>query len=119
MILAGLWPWTVHTYRWVGPFGWLARSTPGNLAAGFIQTAIAAVIASLVWPPSRKAIHRFVDRKLAPLHDRAKKAAAHEKWMAQVAADMHLKVTGNHAAPHPEHGRLTGADREDEVTTSA
>jgi hypothetical protein len=112
-VLASLWPWTVHTYTWPGPFGWVARETPGNLAAGFIQTAIAAVIASLVWPPSRKAIHRFIDRKLAPLHAKADKAAgeaeklaAHSKWMAtHLARDMASR--GVRVDAHPEHGDLT------------
>ena len=112
-MIASPWPWTVHTYRWWGPIGWVCRETPGNLAAGFIQTAIAACVAVLIWPPARKAIHRFIDRKLAPLHAKADKAAveaekmaAHNHWMAQHLARQ-MTAQGLKVDPHPEHGDMT------------
>jgi hypothetical protein len=106
-MLASLWPWHVHAYQWPGPFGWVARATPGNLVAGILQTIIYAAIAALIWPSARKAIHRFIDRKLAPFHEHFRKQAAHSKWMA-VHLARSLDAQGIKVDRHPEHGDLQG-----------
>ena len=99
------WPFdhTFATYGWPGPFGWVAHNCPGNLVAGFLQVALAALIASLLWPPTRHAIHRFVDRKLAPIHAHLQRAAAHNRWTADLHARM-AHQAGVEVPDHPEHG---------------
>src|SRR5208283_2709250 len=39
-----------------------------NLVAAIVQAAVVFTFAVLLWPPWRRRLHRFVDRKLAPLH---------------------------------------------------
>ena len=104
-----MWPFDhpFSAYTWPGPFGWFARECPGNIVAGFAQGAIAAVVAMLLWPPTRHAIHRFVDEKLKPVHEHFARQSEHNKWMAEHLARVHLAATGKHAADHPEHGPLT------------
>ncbi len=98
-----MWPFdhVFATYRWWGPLGYYARNF-GNIAAGFAQVAIAALLASVFWPPARRAIHRFVDTKLAPIH-------AHLRWHAELAAIQHKAITGQEPPPHPVHGVLPTA----------
>ncbi len=95
--------WPIHhvfaTYQWPGAFGWVARETPGNIVAGFLQVGL-GFLGGLcagklgVFERVKHWLFREVD--------------AHDKWLASVAAEMHLKVTGEHAPPHPTHGQLTG-----------
>ncbi len=74
----------VDSYHWWGPLGWLAKNTPGNLAASGICFAAAGVKVRAEWV----------------------KHKAHEKWVAQHVAEVNAAVTGTPAAPHPEHGQL-------------
>ena len=75
----------VDAAHWIGPFGWLYRNTPGNLAASGICFTLAIAKARSVWI----------------------KHKAHEKWVAQHIASIHLSTTGEPASDHPEHGALT------------
>ena len=39
-----------------------------NILASLIQWAVLFLAAVLIWPPTRRRLHRFVDRKLEPVH---------------------------------------------------
>jgi hypothetical protein len=39
-----------------------------NIVAAIIQWAIIFVVGVLVWPPTRRRLHRFMDRKLERVH---------------------------------------------------
>ena len=41
-----------------------------NLLASIVQWAVIFCAAVLLWPPWRRRLHRFVDRKVAPLHSK-------------------------------------------------
>lgn len=43
-----------------------------NLLASIIQSAVVLFVAALIWPPTRKRIHDFVEKKLKPIHDAVK-----------------------------------------------
>jgi hypothetical protein len=84
----------------IGPDAWPPdRSFVGpNLVAAIVQWMIIFVVGVLVWPPTRRRMHRFVDRKIAPLHV---KLDAHETMhqehadkldrLAQRLEDLHAK----------------------------
>ena len=40
-----------------------------NILASLIQYAVILIAAALIWPPTRRRLHRFVDAKLAPVHE--------------------------------------------------
>jgi hypothetical protein len=40
-----------------------------NLVASFILFSLGTIAGAVLWPPTRHAIHRFADRKLAPVHE--------------------------------------------------
>lgn len=40
-----------------------------NIIASVVQWAVILLVLALVWPPTRRRIHQFADRKLAPIHD--------------------------------------------------
>ena len=39
-----------------------------NLVASLVQTIVVVIVLTLLWPPTRRRIHRFVTRHTAPLH---------------------------------------------------
>ena len=41
-----------------------------NLVAAVVQGAIVLLIAALIWPPTRRRMHRFADLKLSGVHKR-------------------------------------------------
>lgn len=66
--------WTVVVFFWhgrlSGDFWPPDRSLVGpNLVASFILYSLGIIVAALLWPPTRRRMHRFVDRKLAPIHE--------------------------------------------------
>ena len=61
-----------------------------NLVASIVQWAVIFLVAVLIWPPTRRRMHRFVDRKLAPVH-------AHLKAAAEDRKALHSKIDANHA----------------------
>lgn len=71
----------------------LDRSPIGpNLVASVITWAAAIVVGVLIWPPTRRRLHRFMDRKLVLLHSHA----AHQTRLVEEMH--HLAHTGE---PHP------------------
>lgn len=75
-----------------------ARISP-NIVATIIQIAIATPAAVLLWPPTRRRIHRFVTTHTAPLHahfDRLheQRERHHAEQMAKLdAIHKHVRVT--------------------------
>ena len=58
-----------------------------NLVASVVQWAIIFLVAALIWPPTRRRMHRFVDKKLAKVHEKIDanhlEAQLHRKRVAQ------------------------------------
>lgn len=77
-------------------YGW--PSDLGNGPEAIQQTVIYALIAVIVWPPARRAVHRFADRKLDSVkaHVAAEHARAHE-------ADLELHRKLDHIIRHSPH----------------
>jgi hypothetical protein len=44
-----------------------------NLVASVVQWAIILVVVVLLWPPTRRRIHQFTDKKLRDLHEAEKR----------------------------------------------
>jgi hypothetical protein len=78
-----------------------ARVAP-NILATIIQILVVSPFAVLLWPPTRRRLHRFVDRKIAPFHDHFAKMHAHQEWEAQQRA-RHMRAVGLEPDPHPHH----------------
>jgi hypothetical protein len=75
---------------------WYTAAIWGNL----FVVPVAFLLGSLVWPPTRKRLHRFVDRKLAPLHA---KMDAHHDEHAESLAQLHASL----ADLHRKHDELS------------
>jgi hypothetical protein len=73
-----------------------ARVAP-NLVASLIQWAFILLVAAFIWPPTRHAIHRFVDNKLAPVHAHLNVIREHHEEAAQERAEIHKKLDQLHA----------------------
>lgn len=112
------WPWghTFSTYTWPGPFGWVATNTPANVVAGFLQIGIGFALGygakrlglfERVKTWFTKDVHEHVAELEAYTHTELDRAADHRKWEAEALATLHVKITGNPIAPHPEHGDLS------------
>lgn len=57
-------------HRFVADFYPIDRSNVGpNLAASVVQYTILAITLVLVWPPTRRRIHRFVDAKVGDVRN--------------------------------------------------
>ncbi len=69
-----------------------------NLTAAIVQWATILIVAALLWPPARRAIHRFADRKLAQAHARQNE---HHQWVARTLHRIHVEQTGEPPEPHP------------------
>jgi len=76
-----------------------------NLIASVITWAVLLVVGVLLWPPTRRALHRALDAKLAVLHGHHRATAArqdqHNEWMARQVAHLHEAITGERPEPHP------------------
>lgn len=83
-----------------------------NLIASVIQWAIILLAAALIWPPTRRRIHHFVDKKADSI--KAHVTAAHAK-AATDNAELHRKL--DHIIQHhpdiPELPMTTMADLPD------
>jgi hypothetical protein len=66
-----------------------------NLVAAVVQAMIVTVVLALLYPPFRRAIHRFFDHKLDGIH--SKLDALHQSHK-----DLHGKLDGLHAR-HDQH----------------
>lgn len=69
-----------------------------NILASVIQAAVLFPVAVLIWPPTRRRIHRFMDSKLKALEAHQ---AEHNTWVHQTLHRMHVEVTGEAPAAHP------------------
>ncbi len=81
-----------------------ARVAP-NILAAVVQAAVVFPIVALIWPPTRRRIHRFADAKLAGVHARLdahhQRQEDHNAWMARLGASQHQHLTGHAPPPHP------------------
>jgi uncharacterized membrane protein YgcG len=108
----------VDSYHWWGPVGWLVRNCVGNLAAGFIQVALAAFAASLILPRTRKWWERHANAfrhwSVFTVHASLKEAAdndAEDRFtVAEASRVLHEKLDAHHAAIHL-HLAAAEADR--------
>jgi uncharacterized membrane protein YccC len=63
-----------------------------NLIASAIVWAALFVLAVLLWPPTRRRLHRFLDRKFDRLHAKVDALALRHDEHAQSLAALHQKV---------------------------
>jgi hypothetical protein len=76
------------------------RSTVGpNLVAAFVQGVVVFIAVVLLWPPTRRRIHNFVDQKLVGVHSRLDALHArhdeHAKHLDRIGRslrDLHEKI---------------------------
>lgn len=71
-----------------------------NILASAIQVLLVTPFAVLLWPPTRRRLHRFVDRKLEPLHQHFAKVHAHQEWQANQQAKQ-MRAAGLEPDAHP------------------
>lgn len=69
-----------------------------NLIASLVQWALVFVAAILIWPPWRRRLHRFVDAKIAPLHERLARLHADHRALHDKADRLHARHV-----EHTEH----------------
>lgn len=77
-----------------------------NLLASLIQAALVTVVLALLYPPFRRAVHRFVDRKtdavharLDELHERHDAHGEHLDRLGRSLIELHEKLDAQ--APKP------------------
>ena len=102
--------WIIVVALWHGRFAAdffppdSSRIAP-NIIASAIIMSVAGIVAILIWPPTRRRLHRFVDRKLEPVHAHltAIRAhhVAHESALQEIQASM--------VALHTKHDALAKA----------
>lgn len=63
-----------------------------NLVAAAIQAAVIFCLLVLFWPPWQRRLHRFVDRKLAPLHERVEELHHRHDAHAASLERLHAKL---------------------------
>lgn len=86
------------------PWAWAFGNGIGtNIGASIIWVILAGIAVTLLWPPLRRRIHRFLDRKLAPLHEHLAVIRAHAEHQTRIAEDHYEKAFGD---PHPDAGKL-------------
>ena len=68
-----------------------------NLTAWYVQGPVTAIVAMVLWPVTRRAIHRFADEKATALreHISAEHARAHQVRL-DADADLHAKLDEAH-----------------------
>ena len=81
-----------------------------NLLASFIIASLGLVLGALVWPPTRRRLHRFMDRKLDPIHEHLTVLRQHHEAAAAHREEMTRQIARIH-----EH---LGIATEDEPTTT-
>jgi hypothetical protein len=75
-----------------------------NLVASFVLVTLAGIVGVLIWPPTRRRMHRFVDKKLAPVHE-------HLTAMRESHDELHRKL--DHVIRHsPEIPDLPPAPKQ-------
>jgi hypothetical protein len=74
------------------PVNWIT-----NGSEQVIAIAIGFVLASLLWPPLRRRIHAFADRKLAPLHDHLTAIRKSHADLAQSHKNLNARLDALHA----------------------
>jgi hypothetical protein len=94
----------LRTEYWPAHQPWYQGAIWGNL----FVVPIAAFLGVLIWPPTRKRIRAFVDRRLAPIHThlveaREARERMHAEHMAEHAeTQRHLKHIIEHHPDIPE-----------------
>jgi uncharacterized membrane protein YccC len=63
-----------------------------NLVASVVQWAIVLVVAALLWPPTRRRIHRFADQKLCTIHVKLNTALDHHEAAHEELSELHRKM---------------------------
>jgi hypothetical protein len=85
-----------------------------NLVASFILFSLGTIAGAVLWPPTRHAIHRFADRKLAPVHEHLAVIRAHHEEAA--ARQKHIIRQNEHIITHtkgiPDLPPLEPTDKE-------
>lgn len=83
-----------------------------NLLAAAVQALIVGLVVVLIWPPTRRRLHRFMDRKLEAVHtklddhitavrEHQQRQHEHNEWVARHVAETFRQTTGKDPDPHP------------------
>lgn len=77
-----------------------------NLLASFVLFSLGLIFAAVLWPPTRKRLHHFMDKKLAPVHAHLTHLREHHE--ASAARQEHMIRQNAHiikhsAAPNEDH----------------
>ena len=72
-----------------------------NLLASFILFSFGLIAGALLWPPTRRRLHRFADRKLAPIHANLENARA-DREAIHAKLDLHEQLQRHIIAEHPD-----------------
>ena len=72
-----------------------------NLLASFIIFSLGLIAGVLLWPPTRKRLHRFADRKLAPIHAHLENARA-DREAIHAKLDLHERLQRHIISEHPD-----------------
>lgn len=86
--------WAVlYWHRFLEDFWPFDRSFVGpNLVAAVVQYSVLATLAVFLYPPWRRAAHRFVDRKLEPVHEHLTAIRAHHETAKAERDEIHRKL---------------------------
>ena len=69
-----------------------------NILASLIQWALVFLAAVLIWPPTRRRLHRFVDRKLDPVHAHLTHIRHHHEHANRQREQLDAKLERNFVA---------------------
>ena len=78
-----------------------------NILASVIIVEIVTPFGVLLWPPTRRRMHRFADRKLAVIHDKLDLHASHHEAHAQAFDEIRASL----ADLHRKHDALSAPER--------
>lgn len=68
-----------------------------NLAASVIQGAFILLFAALIWPPTRRRIHRFMDLKLSKVHKKIGELEERHETASKHRQELHDEGTAQRA----------------------
>ena len=76
-----------------------------NILAEIIAIEVVTPFAALLWPPTRRRIHRFADKKLHAIHDKLDEHASHHEAHAQAFDEIRASLKDLHR----KHDELSAA----------
>lgn len=101
--------WHTHLHADFIPFD--TSHVAPNILASIIIVELLTPFGVLLWPPARRRLHHFADRKLACLHSKLdaehQRAEEHRQWQHDA---MHATQRGERLPDHPHYQRPQSTD---------